>query len=127
MCDVCPDVFLRINQTGEVGGATLNAYRISDMYIELDLPHNYVFNTKNKDIITCLLIHEYCHYLDALSMSSKKRAQTAAKYLDSLQERRLQEQRNWTATKRLSKRLGLWNKAFYMAVRTHRYTAMLRF
>ena len=125
--DIQPKIFLRFNQNSEVGGAAILMYNISDMYIELNIPHNYTFGRKHRTTLACILIHEYCHYIDALTMSNKVRADNMAVYMNSSKRRCLEEQCNWTATKRLAKKLKLWNKLFYEAVCEWDYTTALRF
>lgn len=125
--NIQPKVFLRFNQNNEIGGSTIPAYRISDMYIELDIPHNYTFGKKRRAILACMLIHEYCHYIESLSISGKERIDSVTKYIDDQKYRCADEQRNWTATKRLAKRLGLWSKLFYDVTCTHYYTTLLHF
>lgn len=127
MYDICPKIFLRFNRENDSGGATMYAHRISDMYIELDIPHNYTFGKINKTILASMLIHEYCHYIDAMTMTGRERVNTTYKYLSCIKYKRAIEQCNWTATKRLAKKLGLWNKSFYNAVRSCYYTAAVRF
>lgn len=125
--DICPKVFLRFNQHQAPSGAVILTYRVSDMYIELNIPHNYTFGKVHKTTLTCILVHEYCHYIDALTMSGRGRANNMTMYTNNQKHRRAEEQRNWTATKRLAKKLGLWNKAFYNAVRECYYTAAVQF
>lgn len=127
MCNIQPKIFLRFNQTNTVEGASVLMYRMPDMYIELDIPHNYTFGKKHMTTLTCMFIHEYCHYIDSLSMSGKERSNDMAKYLSNQEYRRLEEQRNWAATKQLAKKLGLWNKLFYKAACECYYTTPLQF
>ena len=125
--DICPEIFLRFNQNNEIGGSTVLTYKVSDIYIELDIPHNYTFGKAHKATLTCILIHEYCHYIDSLTMSGRERANNMKTYTNDQKYRRAEEQRNWTATKQLAKKLGLWNKSFYAAVQKCYYTAAVQF
>lgn len=127
MYDICPKVFLRFNQENESGGSAIWTYRVSDMYIELDIPHNYTFGKVNRATLACILVHEYCHYIDALAMNGSERVNNMNLYISSARHRRAEEQRNWTATKRLAKKLGLWNKPFYNAVRSCVFTTALQY
>jgi len=108
-------------------GIAVAAYKASDMYIELNIPYNYTFGRKRKSILTCILIHEYCHYINALAMSGKERTDNIITYKNDQRYRRTEEQRNWTATKQLAKKLGLWNSLFYSAVCECYYTASVQF
>lgn len=125
MYDICPEVFLRLNQSNKIEGKVPLMYRISDMYIELDIPHNYTL--ADRIMIIGMLIHEYCHYIEALTMSGRERANNGIKYVNNQNHRRLDEQRTWTATKRLAKELGLWNKPLYNAIRMCYHTTVLQF
>ena len=127
MHNICPIIFLMFNQDNAIGGSAILTYRISDMYIELDIPHNYKLSKSHNKNLTCVLVHEYCHYLDALSMSGKERADNMVQYTNNQKYRRTEEQRNWTATKQLAKKMGLWNRSFYAAARECYYTAGLQF
>ncbi|MCK4829160.1 hypothetical protein KA005_76260 [bacterium] len=127
MYGIQPEIFLRFNQDTEVTGAAILAYCTPDMYIELNIPYNYTFGKIHKAMLTCVLVHEYCHYIEALSMSGKNRVNTSVIYENDQKYRRAEEQRNWTATKQLAKKLGLWNKPFYAAVRDCYYTTSLQF
>jgi len=127
VCRIRPKIFLRINQDDLIGGSTALSRRSMSTYIELDVPHDYVLNRKNKIEITCMLIHEYCHYLDAIKMTKEERAENIDGYTSNLKAKRADEQRTWRATKRLAKLLGLWNKSFYKAARKCQYTAALQF
>lgn len=123
--DICPRVLLMFNQDSESGGSTIVAYRTTDMYIELDIPHNYTFGKVYRTLLSCMLIHEYCHYIEALAISGRVRVINMNLYLTNAGYRRAEEQRNWTATKRLAKKLGLWNKSFYNAACTCCFTTAL--
>jgi len=125
--DICPKIFLRFNQENKSGGSAVLAYRISDICIELDIPHNYTFGKVNRVTLACMLVHEYCHYLDALTMLGRERVDNTNKYLNDQEYKRLEEQRNWTATKKLAKKLGLWNKLFYNRAHKCHYTTLLQF
>lgn len=126
--DICPHIFLIFNQNVELSGSAITAYRISDMAIELHIPHNFIAKEKNNQIILmCMLIHEYCHYIEALTMSGRARVKNINDYNKCSNCRRLEERRNWTATKKLAKKLGLWNKLFYTAAKTCQFTTALRY
>ncbi len=128
MYDICPVIFLKFNKDNEIGGATILTYRTSDMYIELDVPYNCIFGKIYKMTFACILIHEYCHYINALTMSGRERANSIDKYTYNQKCKRAEEQCNWTATKRLAKKLGLWNKAFYKTIyENYPYTSALQF
>ncbi len=125
MYDICPEVFLRFNQNHKIEGKVPLMYRISDMYIELDIPHNYTL--ADRIMIIGMLIHEYCHYIDSLTMSGRERANNGIKYVNNQNHRRLDERRTWTATKRLAKELDLWNKPLYNAICECYHTTVLQF
>lgn len=127
MYGIQPKVFLRFNQNNTVDGAAILTYRTPDMYIELNIPHNYTLGKTHKTVLACVLIHEYCHYIDALTMSGKERVDNMTAYENDQKCRRAEEQRNWTATKKLAKKLGLWNKLFYKVACNCNYTATLQF
>jgi len=124
MHDICPVVLLKFNTNFERGGSAVLMSRISDMYIELDIPHNYRFGNVH---FACMLVHEYCHYIDALTMSGRERSLNIARYLNDSTYKQSEERRNWTATKRLAKKLDLWNKQFYNASLEYHYTTALQF
>ena len=125
--NVCPKIFLNFNSVNEVGGSTGIYYRIHDMYIELDIPHNYTFGRVHRNEFIFMFIHEYCHYIDALTMSGKDRVNSITNYLNNSQYKCLDERRNWTTVKRVAKKLKLWNKPLYNAIRNYSYTAAIRF
>ena len=116
-----------INQYREVGGASVSMYKTSDMYIELTIPHNYTLGRKNKITIAVVIVHEYCHYLKSLEMGSRERVVSVQQYPADQLIRRADEQRNWNATKKMAKNLGLWNKLFYNIARECYYTSALQF
>ena len=126
MYNIQPEIFLRFSQDTMITGSAVLAYCIPDMYIELNIPHNYTSGKAHKTILTCILVHEYCHYIESLSMSGRERNNAISMY-DNQKYKRAVEQRNWTATKRLAKKLGLWNKSFYAAVCNYYYTTALQF
>lgn len=126
--NVQPEVFLQFNQNDEVGGSAILTYRVTDMYIELDIPQNYnILKPAHRITLTCILIHEYCHYIEALTMSGKERVNSMREYTKNYRHRRAEEQRNWTATKRLAKKLNLWTKPFYNSACKCSYTSALQF
>jgi hypothetical protein len=128
MYNICPRVFLKFNQDNKVEGGSILAFNSSSMYIEMDIPHTYTLAKKmHKTTIACVLIHEYCHYINALTMSGKERVKSMDLYIQKQSCRRAEEYRNWTATKNLSKKLGLWNKYFYNVARQCNYASALKF
>lgn len=127
MYNIQPIVYLMFNQDKNLSGAAIVAYKLSDMYIELNIPYNFTFGRKHKMEFACILVHEYCHYIDATTMSAKQRVLSVQKYTDNHEYKKADEYRNWTATKRLAKKLGLWNKAFYAVIQEYYYTSTLKF
>jgi len=126
--DITPPVCIRFNQNGDVSGSAVAAYRISDMYIEVCIPHNYVLCcTKHRILLAIILIHEYCHYITSLGMKACERTLSAEEYQIDQSVRRADEQKNWTATKKLAKELGLWNKLFFNMAKDYAYTAALTY
>ena len=125
--DIRPGILIVFNQYREVGGASVSMYKTPDMYIELTIPHNYTLGRKNKVTIIVILVHEYCHYLKSLEMGSYERVASVQRYQKDQLIRRADEQRNWNATKKMAKKLGLWNKLFYNIARECYYTAALQF
>lgn len=129
MYNVRPGISVVFNQHKdiEIGGASVSMYKVPDMYIELTIPHNYTLGRKNKVTITVVLIHEYCHYLKSLEMGSHERIASVQQYQANQLIRRADEQRNWNATKKMAKKLDLWDKLFYSIARECYYTAALQF
>jgi len=125
--DIRPGILIVFNQYREVGGASVSMYKTPDMYIELTIPHNYTLGRKNKVTIIVILVHEYCHYLKSLEMGSYERVASVQRYQKDQLIRRADEQRNWNATKKMAKKLGLWNKLFYSIARECYYTSALQF
>jgi len=127
MYNVRPGISIVFNQYVEIGGASVSMYKTPDMYIELAIPHNYTLGRENRVTIAVVIIHEYCHYLKSLEMGSHERVVSVQQYQTDQLIRRADEQRNWNATKKMAKKLGLWNKLFYSIARECYYTSALQF
>ena len=127
MYNIQPKVLLVFSHNRKAGGFAVCTYRVSDMYIELEIPHTYTFGCKNKTNLTVILIHEYCHYIDSLKIKGYERVDGTEEYQNDLTTKKLDEQRNWTATKNLAKKLGLWNRQFYAVIKECYYTTALKF
>lgn len=127
MCNIQPEIFLRFSQDIKVTGSAILTYCAPNMYIELNIPHNYTLGKTRKVNLACILIHEYCHYIESLSMSGRERSDAIDMYKNNQKYKDAEEQRNWTATKRLAKKLELWNMLFYTTACTYRHTTSLRF
>lgn len=128
MYGITPPVCVRFNQTNNIGGAAIAMYKIPDMYIVVHLPYNYMLRCpKDHTILAITLIHEYCHYIAALHMNASERIVSVEKYHKDHSEKRADEQRNWTATKKLAKELGLWNKRFYNAIKGYSFSTLLKY
>ena len=87
--DIQPEIFLRFNQNDEIGGSTIPMYKASDMYIELDIPHSYTFGKIHRITLTYMLIHEYCHYIEALAISGRERVNSVTKYINDKNYKRV--------------------------------------
>ena len=110
---------------------------ISSAYIEVRLPHTIDIKKVNetqltlpwyKDIISSILIHEYCHYIDAVNMTLSGRKKDIQRYNRDVKYRRMTEIQTWKNTKIVAKWLGMWDKQFFKRVKEyHMYTGKLKY
>jgi len=114
MYKVSPQIFIRFEDTDtQVNGSCITSYKKSDIILEINLPSNFGYKKKEALFIDMVLIHEYCHYIEALSVPAKTRKELIFKYIESSKERMRDEKKTWRQTKKMAKCLGLWNKLFY--------------
>ena len=105
-----------------VGGSCATLYHRDDMYIEVNLPWKQSYTTAITGALTCLLIHEYAHYIWALKFTPAERTDDNQKYLNDTTFRRNDEYRTWTHTKKMLKDLGYWNSAIRKSCLTFSYS-----
>lgn len=93
----------------DINGACNVLYHRKKMYIAIYLPWKYTYTEKTKNLLTCLLTHEFAHYLWSLKLSSEERVVDTRKYLNSKKFKRLDEYRTWKCTAKILKSMGWWN------------------
>ena len=126
--DINPTIKLKIfSSKMELNGSCVVDYKNSNMYIELNIPHDLKMTLKNRASLDILIIHEYCHFIEALSLTWPKRTTAAKLYLKNLQEKTRDVQKTWRQTKELAQILGMWNKDFYNSVQDWTYVSNLNY
>lgn len=112
---------------GVYDGVCHVAYKKNSMRIEMFLPNIDSVTAAVKRNIAVVLVHEYCHYVDAISNSAKVRHADGAKYETDSQHVHQDEVKNWSRTKDLLIDLGLWSKRTYNICRKYKHTSHLEF
>lgn len=105
----------------DVKGACNVLYHRRDMYIQIDLPWKYTITNDTITELTCLITHEYAHYLWSLKLTSEERVNDSRTYLNDATFRRHDEYRTWRQSKKMLRYLGYWNDDMLRAFNTFRY------
>lgn len=96
------------------------------MYVKIFVPHS-VNLKKHKMILTTIIIHEHCHYVDNYNMSIKERAESSNAYIKDPNARKIDEMRTWRSTKRVAKELGIWTKELFDEIKQFHFSSRLTF
>ena len=125
---VHPDIRIvfREADTNDVAGWCLVLYKRTAMYVGVDIPWNQPYTVAIMNLLTCLLTHEYAHYIWSLKLSPAERVRDCKRYDSDDQFRRNDEYRTWIHAKKMLKDLGYWkNPAIRKACLTFTYSSAI--
>jgi len=126
--DINPVIKLRFfSKDIEMNGSCIVTYQKTNMYIELNIPHDLKMTRSNKVLLDVMLLHEYCHFIEALGLTGPERKSSSDLYNRKPQEKTRDEKKTWRQTKKLAQALGLWDRKFYNAVNSCTYVSDLTY
>ena len=97
------------------------------MGIDIVVPWDCTLSKQDRIFLDIILCHEYCHYIEALGLTAAERQRLAYLYEEDTRTRKLDEQKTWRQTRKLAKRLGIWNKQFYKCIHQYIYAGWLKY
>ena len=122
---VAPDIRIIFSNTANDFEGECNVlYHRKDMYIAVILSWQLKYNPATMNLLTCLLTHEYAHYIYSLKLTADERVADTRRYLTDDTSRRHDEYRTWSATKKMLKYMGLWDDTMMTACNQFRYASL---
>lgn len=120
-------VFKPITSTTVYDGLCHTGYKKTKMKIEILLPQMNTVSAADKRNLALILMHEYCHYIDALQQSAEERHQESLRYASDTKHASIDERRTWGQTRALAIKLNLWSKRMYTLCRRYKHTSGMEF
>lgn len=123
---ICIKVHSKDTQLEPEGTCTIS-YQKPSMEIIVEIPQKFKWTKFNRALIDMVICHEYCHYIAAIEQPARLRDDDVVLYLNNSQAKALDEKKTWYRTKALAKQLGLWDRAFFTAVKGCVYTSDINY
>ena len=125
--DIDPDVRVKISPESEINGTCWTTYQRTNMYIEVNIPADIKLTKRVKNELNAVVLHEYCHYIDAYELKGPERFHQGNLYEWFNDEKMKDEKKTWRQTKRLAEALGLWDRNFFNAIQAFTYVSDLQY